>query len=115
MKHTPGPWKVFNMVHADHNRPMTPEEIGEYVKNSVLVNPDNPDFLFVSCEKEDGPADVCHIGNGPDGPYNALLIQAAPDLLEAMQEFVGRVEKGEVRSKYTYTKFKEIISRATGQ
>ena len=28
---------------------------------------------------------------------------------EAMQEFVNRCEKGEVRSKYTYSKFKELL------
>ncbi len=29
---------------------------------------------------------------------------------EAMQEFVNRVDKGEIRSKYTYDKFKKILS-----
>jgi hypothetical protein len=28
---------------------------------------------------------------------------------EAMQEFVDRVERGEVRSRYTYNKFKDIL------
>ena len=31
-------------------------------------------------------------------------------LLNALKEFVNRVEKGEVKSKKTYSKFKEIIS-----
>ena len=31
-------------------------------------------------------------------------------LKEAMQEFVSRVEKGEVRSSYTYSKFKELLN-----
>lgn len=44
---------------------------------------------------------------------NAKLIASAPDLLEAMQEFCERVEKGEVRSTYTYTKFKALIKLAT--
>lgn len=30
-------------------------------------------------------------------------------LKEAMQEFVSRAEKGEVRSSYTYSKFKELL------
>jgi hypothetical protein len=30
-------------------------------------------------------------------------------LTEAMQEFVDRCDRGEIRSKYTYTKFKEIL------
>ena len=32
--------------------------------------------------------------------------------LEAMQEFVDRVDKGEVRSTYTYNKFKDILVSA---
>lgn len=44
---------------------------------------------------------------------NATLIAAAPEMLEAMQEFVDRVDKGEVRSTKTYSKFKSIITKAT--
>ncbi len=33
------------------------------------------------------------------------------ELKAAMQEFVDRCEKGEVRSKYTYKKFKELLNR----
>jgi hypothetical protein len=33
-------------------------------------------------------------------------------LLECMQEFVDRCEKGEVRSRYTYRKFKAAIAEA---
>lgn len=40
---------------------------------------------------------------------NAKLIVQSPVMLEAMQEFVNRVDIGEVRSTYTYNKFKEII------
>ena len=34
------------------------------------------------------------------------------EMREAMQEFVDRCERGEVLSKYTYAKFKEILERA---
>jgi len=34
------------------------------------------------------------------------------DMRDAMQEFVDRCDKGEVLSKYTYAKFKEILERA---
>lgn len=44
---------------------------------------------------------------------NALLISKAPEMLEAMQEFCHRVDRGEVRSKRTYAKFKELIKSAT--
>lgn len=40
---------------------------------------------------------------------NAKLIAKAPEMFELLKEFVHRVEIGEVRSKKTYAKFKEII------
>ena len=46
---------------------------------------------------------------------NARLIAAAPDLLEALEWFCARVAAGEVRSKKTYAKFKEVIAKARGQ
>jgi predicted transcriptional regulator len=36
-------------------------------------------------------------------------------LVECMQEFVDRCEKGEVRSRYTYRKFKAAIAEAREQ
>ena len=35
------------------------------------------------------------------------------ELLAAAEEFVQRVERGEIRSKYTYNKFREILVRST--
>lgn len=32
--------------------------------------------------------------------------------LEALQEFVDRVDRGEVRSSYTYDKFKSILQES---
>lgn len=46
---------------------------------------------------------------------NAHLIAAAPEMYEAMQEFVDRVECGEVRSVKTYSKFKAILAKARGE
>jgi hypothetical protein len=34
------------------------------------------------------------------------------EMRDAMQEFVDRCDNGEVLSKYTYAKFKEILDRA---
>lgn len=83
--HTPGPWHVFNMVNEDGSV-MTAEQIGEYVKASVIKSIEHGGsanrFLFVACSGEGGP-DICHVGNGPTGPRNAVLISAAPDLLDA--------------------------------
>lgn len=33
------------------------------------------------------------------------------DFIEAAKEFVNRVEKGEVRSTYTYNKFKDLLDK----
>jgi len=44
---------------------------------------------------------------------NAILMTNAPKLLEAIVEFCERVEKGEIRSKKTYSKFKTIIEKTT--
>jgi len=86
VNHTPGPWRVLNMVHAERGDAMTPEELGEYVANSVRLTIEGGGtadrFLFISTEG-DGP-DLCHVGNGPRGPFNAMLMAAAPDLLEAL-------------------------------
>lgn len=79
---TPGPWTGHNMVHAD-GRPMTPEEIGEYVCNSVKMG-EAGRFLFVGGKHEDGgDCDICHTGNGPRGFANTARIARVPDL-EAM-------------------------------
>lgn len=77
---TPGEWIGNNMVHADGERPMTAEEIGEYVCNSVKMG-DSTRFLFVSGKHTDGvDCDICHTGNGPRGPANTALIAMAPEL-----------------------------------
>lgn len=82
---TPGPWVACNMIHADRGDRMTPDEIGEYVAGCVrksMEHGGSTDFLFVTTGPEGSP-DICHVGNGPRGPYNARLIAAAPDLAEA--------------------------------
>lgn len=81
-KGTPGPWAVFNMVN-ENGSALSPEEIGEYVKNSVLKGATGR-FLFVS-DDLDG-LDICHVGNGPRGPYNAMLIAEAPAMLAELLE-----------------------------
>ena len=80
--HTPGPWTICNMVHAERGGPMTPSEIGEYVANSVRKTHGESGlnhFLFI----DGGDKDVCLIGNGLQGQANAELIVQAwkiPDL-----------------------------------
>lgn len=36
-------------------------------------------------------------------------------LLEICREFVARVEKGEVRSRYTYQKMKDVLEEIDGR
>jgi len=45
---------------------------------------------------------------------NSLLISKAPEMLEALQYFVDRVENGTIRSTTTYNKYKQLIKEATG-
>lgn len=85
MKHIPGPWTV----------------VWNEATNRATI------------KKESDKRSVCSITPNNWDDANAKLIAAAPEMLEAMLEFCNRVEKGEVRSTYTYTKFKAIIKAAT--
>lgn len=89
--HTLGTWNVYNMVHHERGDAMTPEEVGEYVKNCMLKSVEDGGtldrFLFVSTGE--GEPDICHVGNGPRGPANARLIAAAPELLEAAEWLIA--------------------------
>ena len=85
---TPGPWMAANMVHAERGDRMTPEELGEYVANNVKRSRNeggSDDFLFVTTAEDDVP-DICHVGNGPVGPYNARMIALAPLLAAVARE-----------------------------
>lgn len=42
------------------------------------------------------------------------LLNERNEMYEAMQEFVDRVDKGEIRSNRTYNKFKSILAKARG-
>lgn len=82
------------MVNAETGKRMTPEEIGEYVANAVRARPECDDFLFISALVDGVPKDVCHIGNGEAGPYNALLMAASHDLYEALAGYVHMMAVG---------------------
>lgn len=73
-KHTPGPWEPCIL-----DRPL--DSIPKYVAECITAS-GGSDFFFVLGEKKDGPADICHVGNGPSSSANAHLISAAPELLE---------------------------------
>jgi hypothetical protein len=44
---------------------------------------------------------------------NAKLIAAAPELLQAALDFIGKVESGRARSTDSYNKFKAAVQKAT--
>jgi len=48
---------------------------------------------------------------GKEDKADAKLIAYAPQLLEAMIEFIERVEIGEIKSIKTYNKFKKLINK----
>jgi len=95
--YTPGPWTGWNMIHADTGIPMTPDEIGEMVKNNVLQSIKDGGsaerFMFVSGETPIGPADMCHVGNGPNCLRNTALIAAAPDLHRIATEQAAEITR----------------------
>ena len=84
-KHTPGPWRAFRMVHNGTSEPLSPEEVGEYVVASMAKSKElsgTNDFLFVATGEADDGVDICHVGNGPNGPNNAALIVQAPEMAD---------------------------------
>src|SRR5690606_36583623 len=91
-KHTPGPWRINKRsqftVETLNGRSIA--TIGGYYDNK-RVNEVHEENIA-----------------------NARLIRKAPEMLKALQDFVDRVDRGEVRSKRTYAKFKELIKSIGG-
>jgi len=46
---------------------------------------------------------------------NGYLIAMAPEMYDAMQLFVDRVDRREIRSRKTYESFKAILKKARGE
>ena len=94
---TPGEWIACQMSHFERGGDLTPDELGEYVANAVRksqATSGSSRFLFVSVMKTDGPADVCHVGNGPTSPANAAFIAAAnPTTVLALLAEVERLRE----------------------
>lgn len=128
--HTLGRWTAFNMVHAERGDALPPEEIGEYVEKGVRKTGENGGslerFLFISVDGDGG--DICLIGNGPEGPANARLIAAAPELLGALEYILpylrelDRIEKhlnrnnptGAQNAQVCINNVRNAIAKATG-
>lgn len=99
---------------------MTREEANKYFPTLGLINKIFDDHeaqldgLKQCIQKQSNLLEMYSKDN--EVPNNALLVaqlkgkdEEIERLKEAMQEFVNRCEKGEVRSKYTYSKFKELL------
>jgi hypothetical protein len=90
-EHTPGPWTAARLVEED-GEPTRGDAAKKYAADCIDKGGEN--FFIVWCEKPDGPADVCHTGNGPTSAENARLIAAAPDLLAFAERYVDEAEAG---------------------
>ncbi len=96
-KHTPGPWQACHdgkckcgYVFGDGGRVFVAKAIG----------------------RGDGvdPWPIEEIQRA-----NARLIAAAPELLEACEEFVRKCECGEAKSKHSYKQMKAALAKARGE
>lgn len=85
-KFTPGPWYIKPAQHMNGA-----------LCHCVCYGDDE-----IICETE------------TDDMPNSLLIASAPEMYDAMAEFVRRVDAGEVRSKRTYARFKAILAKING-
>ncbi len=95
---SPPPWREARMIHDETGEPLTREQMIEYVTNTVRVS-GGDSFYFVYIEKDDGPADVCHTGNGPTSLANSALIASMrnnwPGLLARLRQEREAREKAE--------------------
>jgi hypothetical protein len=93
--------------------PTRGEAAKKYVADCIDKGAADADFFVVWCEKPDGPADVCHTGNGPTSGANARLIAAAPDLLTALREVRdGALESDRARNTPGWERLREIVDYA---
>lgn len=99
-KNTPGPWSISESIYTN-------EHGVKYVTIDHLVSGSGVIGLATVYEG-------CLDDGGDEMMANARLISIAPEMMEAMQEFCDRVDRGEVRSKRTYAKFKELIKSIGG-
>jgi len=88
-KATKGPWTAAVLGNLDGSVP-TVEQTKRYVAGCIDVGAPDARYHFVEAIKPDGPADVCHGGNGPTSMENAALIaalrNAAPELIARLEE-----------------------------
>jgi hypothetical protein len=87
----------------------------EDLKHSI-----GPWFINKNCKElivDNSEDPVCTVSMFPYNKdvtrANAKLIAAAPELLQAALDFIGKVESGRARSTDSYNKFKAAVQKAT--
>jgi hypothetical protein len=88
-EHTPGPWQ--------RNAPPASKYVTVFAGRNIHI---------AAIKPEGKTQQECEA--------NINLIAAAPDLLDACQEFVRKVDEGEARSVRSYAQMKAAIAKATG-
>lgn len=100
MTHTPGPWFIS--------------------EDGLVCAPDREDYNGTPWEIA-RPLEYCGTSHGPDydTPANALLIAAAPELLEALQwavdEFDGNTRCNAEQTQNCIQKCRDALNKARGQ
>ena len=73
-KRTPGHVTDHYLAGPNYIDAATPEESKKYVAKAIDRGEPGAKFFLVLCQKPDGPADLCHTGNGPTSEANARRI-----------------------------------------
>lgn len=85
---SPGNWEHCVMANVE-----TPEKLLTYLQGCIAKS-GGKEFYFVSVEKSDGNADVCHTGNGPTSKENNAFIADSRTSVPWMAQMIraqGRV------------------------
>lgn len=99
MSHTPGPWSwSFDYTTSDGR------------KTFSLVC-DQYEYGILSCDGEENSPQCL----GPQGEADARLIAAAPELLDALQQFVQACKKQGIKLGAITGLAEHVIAKATGQ
>ena len=117
--HSPGPWHWSFFCRADGQPIQSVDDVAETIAGSARHS-DRAELFGVTRNSPDGRSVVCYTGNGPNSHNNALLIAAAPELLEALRELLDAyVEEngGDMPTSDGHPAFlaRDVIAKAEGK
>lgn len=75
------------------------EAFKEYTARCIDQGGEDAPFYLVLMQKPDGPADVCHTGNGPTSARNARAIAALPLLLDVVHSLCVQLASAGIEAK----------------